>query len=250
MKVSRGLLLSDGRKLHSCGWRQQPAHPWDKELNAHTLDACVICRECDLLSRVGVLPEGHKAVCPRCGAVLTRVHRNALNRILVFGVTALICLLFSTLFGYVDMSVQGQQREISLLETVRVLFELREPALAVFMSVVIIALPAFFIGVIGWLAFSIRRRRATLRTLQLLRVVHYLRFWNMAEVFFLGILVSMVKVSSMVDVEVGLSFWAYALFNLCLIAVLSNIDSLQLARSIRRIVREKEEGSGVLADAC
>ena len=62
----------------------------------------------------------------------------------------------------------------------------------------------------------------------------------MAEIFFLGILISMVKVSSMVDVEVGLSFWAYAMFNVFLIAALAQVDRFQLAQAIKRIVRDKQ----------
>ena len=205
-------------------------------------DAYVICHECDLLSRLNELPAGHKAVCPRCGAVFTRRHRNALDRILIFAITAMICLVFSTLFSYVDMSVQGQERQISLLETVQVLFELEERALAVFMSVVIIALPTFFAVVICWLAVSIKLERVSPGSIKLLRVIGYLRFWNMAEIFFLGILISMVKVSSMVQVGVGVSFWAYALFNVFLIATLSNIDRFQLAQTIKQIVRHKPTG--------
>jgi paraquat-inducible protein A len=199
-----------------------------------------ICHECDLLTFVGDLQAGHKAMCPRCGAVLTRLRKNALERMLVFGLTAIICLLFSNLFSYVDLSVQGQERGVTLLETVAVLFELKERALALFMSVVIIGLPTFFVGVVCWLAVSIKLKRVSARTIDLLRIVGYLQFWNMAEIFFLGILISMVKVSSMVDVEVGLSFWAYAMFNVFLIAALVQVDRFQLAQAIKRIVRDKQ----------
>lgn len=213
-------------------------------MNEENPDSYVICHECDLLASIVALPEGHKASCPRCGAVFTRSHKNALERILVFGLTAIICLLFSNLFSYVDMSVQGQEREINLLETVQVLFELKERALAAFMAVVIIALPTFFVGVISWLAVSIKLHRVSERTINLLRIVGYLRFWNMAEIFFLGILISMVKVSAMVHVEVGVSFWAYALFNVFLIAALANVDKFQLALAIKRITREKQVVQG------
>ncbi len=215
-------------------------------MNEDAFDSYIICRECDLMSCIAELPEGHKAVCPRCASVLTRAHKDALNRILIFGTTAVICLLFSNMFDYVNMSVQGQHREITLLETVQILFELKERALAVFMSVIIIALPTFFVAVISWLAVSIKLRRVSPRSITLLRIIAHLRFWNMAEIFFLGILISMVKVSSMVDVEVGLSFWAYALFNVFLIAALSHIDRFQLARSIKQIVREKQELSDAI----
>jgi paraquat-inducible protein A len=205
-----------------------------------------ICHECDLLSFVGDLPSGHKAICPRCGAVLTRSRKNALDRMLIFGLTAIICLLFSTLFSYVDLSVQGQERGVTLLETVAVLFELQERALALFTAVVIIGLPTFFVGVTCWLAVSIKWERVSARTIRLLRIVGHLQFWNMAEIFFLGILISMVKVSSMVDVEVGTSFWAYAMFNVFLIAALAQVDRYQLAQKIKRIVHDKQVSPGAV----
>ena len=213
-------------------------------VNEKFSDAYTICRECDLLSYVGDLPEGHKAICPRCASVLTRSHINALNRMLVFSLTAILCLLLSNLFGYVDLSVQGQQREISLFETVQVLFELKERALGVFMLVVIIGLPTLFAGMIAWLAVAIKLRRVSPRTILLLRMIGYLQFWNMAEIFFLGILVSMVKVASMANVEVGSSFWAYALFNLFLIAAIVQFDRYQLALAIRRISFARQELAG------
>ena len=209
-------------------------------MNQELSDDLIICHECDVLSHVGTLPGGFKAICPRCGSVLTRAHKNALDRMLVFGVTAVLCLLFSNFFSYVDMAVQGQHREISLLETVQVLFELKEWALSGFMLLVIIGLPTFFVGVVTWLALAIKLQRVSAQTIGLLRIVGYLRFWNMAEIFFLGILISMVKVASMADIEVGASFWAYALFNVCLIAAMVNFDKFQMALAIKQIVKQKQ----------
>ena len=165
---------------------------------------------------------------------------------LIFSLTAVICLLFSNLFGYVSLLVQGQEREISLLQTVQVLFELKEWALSAFMLVVIIGLPAFFSVVVSWLAIAIKLQRVSPQTINLLRIIGYLRFWNMAEIFFLGILISMVKVASMARVEVGLSFWAYAFFNIFFIAALLHYDKFQLAVTIRRIVRYKQEVAGAV----
>jgi paraquat-inducible protein A len=204
-------------------------------------DSRVICHECDLLVDIGQLPEGCKASCPRCGMVFTRSMRNALDRMLIFALSAVICLLFSNLFGYVNLLVQGHERQISLLETVQVLFELKEWALSAFMLVIIIGLPAFFSVLISWLAIAIKLQRVTPQTINLLRFIGYLRFWNMAEIFFLGILISMVKVASLARIEVGLSFWAYAFFNIFFIAALLHYDKFQLAQAIRRIVRDRQE---------
>jgi hypothetical protein len=51
-----------------------------------------ICHECDLLVNIGQLTAGCKTVFPRCGYTITREHRNAIDRILVFSLTALLFL--------------------------------------------------------------------------------------------------------------------------------------------------------------
>ncbi len=209
-------------------------------MNDKISDFRVICQECDLLVRIGHLPEGYRASCPRCGSIFTRAFSNALDRMLIFALTALICLVFSNLFSYVNLLVQGQERQISLLETVQVLFELKEWALSAFMLVIIIGLPAFFTALISWLAIAIKLERVSPHTIKLMRFIGYVRFWNMAEIFFLGILISMVKVASLAHIEVGPSFWAYAFFNIFFIAALSHYDKFQLAMAIRRIVNEKQ----------
>jgi len=87
------------------------------------------------------------------------------------------------------MSVQGQERQITLIGAVETLFSLHELTLGVFMIIIIVGLPTLFAGLLIFLVASIKLNRATRRSIQLLRIVGYVRFWNMCEIFFLGILI-------------------------------------------------------------
>jgi len=133
--------------------------------------------------------DGSKASCPRCDTVLSSKHRHALDRILYFSISALLCLFYSSLFGFLQMSVQGQERQITLIGAVETLFSLHELTLGVFMIIIIVGLPTLFAGLLIFLVASIKLNRATRRSIQLLRIVGYVRFWNMCEIFFLGILI-------------------------------------------------------------
>lgn len=198
------------------------------------LASCLICHECDLLVDVGGLAEGFRAQCPRCANTLCNAHRNPAERILIYCVSAFICLVMSCMFDFLQLSTVGNVREIALPETVRELFALNEWALAGFIGVIILALPVGFIVTLVWLMLSILWQAADEASLRLLRVVGYLRFWNMAEIFFLGILISMVKIASSADLSIGPSFWFYAAFNLFMVLALSNVDKTQLAMIIRQ----------------
>lgn len=52
--------------------------------------------------------------------------------------------------------------------------------------------------------------------------------WSMVEVFLIGVLVSLIKIAAMAEVILGISFWAYIAFSVCLTATLANIDRHQL----------------------
>ena len=64
------------------------------------------------------------------------------------------------------------------------------------------------------------------------RFLFWLSPWSMAEVFIIGVLVSLVKIAAMASVVVGLSFWAYVGFAVCFTASLSSLDRLQMWREI------------------
>jgi len=55
---------------------------------------------------------------------------------------------------------------------------------------------------------------------------------SMAEVFIIGVLVSLVKIAAMASVVIGISFWAYVGFAVCFTASLSSLDRFQMWREI------------------
>jgi paraquat-inducible protein A len=54
----------------------------------------------------------------------------------------------------------------------------------------------------------------------------------MAEVFIISVIVSLVKIAAMADVQLGIAFWSYILFTLCLTKALANTDRFILWRTI------------------
>lgn len=198
-----------------------------------SISSNIICHQCGLLVNVGNLKDGCSASCPRCAQVLTKRYRNANELLLVFSISALFCLIYSVWFGFLEMSVQGQVRQITLMESVTTLFSLQEMALGTLMTLIIVGIPALYTSLLIFLVGSIKFNRVSRHTIVVLRIVGYVRFWNMCEIFFLGILVSMVKIAGLAHIAIGESFWAYAFFNFFLFAAIMHFDKVQLALAIR-----------------
>ncbi len=186
------------------------------------------------------LPKNHKASCPRCGHVLTRAYPNLVDRMLIFSISALLCLVISSIFGFVEMSVQGQERQVSLLDTSSRLAQNNDWILATISLLVLIVIPSMFAALLAYLAFSLKMRWANLRSIKLLNAIAFIGFWNMCEIYFLGILVSMVKIASLANVSFGIAFYAYAFFIVFLFAAYMHFDRYQLSLLIKKNISERQ----------
>ena len=204
----------------------------------------ILCDHCDLAVSITALPENHKASCPRCGHVLTRAFPNIVNRMFVFSLCALMCLVISLMFGFIEMSVQGQERQISLLGTSTRLFINKDWGLAIISFLVLIVIPTMFAGLLTYLSFSLKMGWASRSTIKLLRRISFISFWNMCEIYFLGILVSMVKIASLAHVSFGIAFFAYAFFIIFLFTAYMHFDKFQLSAIIKANMTSKQTIAG------
>lgn len=202
-----------------------------------TFDPSVmICHECDLIVGVPVLEENQKARCPRCGYLLAENRPGALPRLFAFSVTALIFLVLACGFPFLALKAGGQEQSVTLFESVMVLFNEDQFILSAVVFATIIGIPAAILISLIYTSFAIRRERGLPGTRLLLRWALQLLPWSMAEIFLVGILVSFVKIVSLADVSLGLSFWAYVLFTLSFIAVQLYLDQRELWRRVHAVI--------------
>jgi paraquat-inducible protein A len=188
----------------------------------------IACHCCDLLIDVPELKPGNKAFCPRCGHLLSSKTKNATDQATAFAFSALLFLLLSLPFPFMAFQSQGREQQVSLIESGYDLFLLGYPVLALLLTVFILFIPALLLTAYLGVLFPLRSGKANRWSFRLTRLIFSLHPWGMAEVFLIGVLVSLVKIAGMADLVIGMSFWAYVFFALCLIATITSIDKLQL----------------------
>lgn len=182
------------------------------------------CHECDALVVVPPLHPGQQAECPQCGHSLRSLPTHIRQRPLVYSITALIMLLCSNMFTFLGMEVKGIHQDMTLFQTASVLLEEQYPALAALVYLFIQVLPSICLALIcliytrlgHWRGKRLRKRY----TVWLFRLIP----WCMVEVFLIGVLVSLIKISSLAEIELGYSFWAYVLFAIAMLKAFSGID--------------------------
>ena len=181
------------------------------------IGSLIACPECDALHRRRPLTRGDKARCVRCGAVLYRYPRLRPDQMLPLVVCAMVTFVIANFFPIVDLHVQGLHSSSTLFGGIRALWgeERRMVAALVFATTLLFPL----IDLSAMLALLLLSRRG--RPAPLWRFVQALRPWGMIEVFMLGVLVALVKLSHLAHVLPGVALWAFAALTIQMAIILS-----------------------------
>jgi paraquat-inducible protein A len=193
------------------------------------------CHECALPLHIPHLEENQRAQCPRCGLVITAKHRNSVERVLAFSVTALVCLMGSLQFGFLSFRTNGGTNRMDMPSSFMTLTDSEYPLLALVELLTIYAFPAVILLGLIYVLAHLRRGLYPSDGERVLKVVFALLPWSMAEIFFLGTLVSLVKVTSIAEVEYGPGFFGYLMFAASMSAALVHVDKWQIYRHLEQV---------------
>ena len=188
------------------------------------------CHECALLVHLPTLKLSQKAQCPRCGLVLSAMHDNALERIMVFAITALIFLILSFVFDFLAFSRNGLENSFSLLESLHILINNNYHILAAIEIITVFIVPMMILLILVYLSFYLFKGKFPPKGHHLLRIVYALLPWSMVEIFLIGALVSIIKIVSMADIYLGMSFYSFALYSLFITLVVLHLDKQQFTQ--------------------
>jgi paraquat-inducible protein A len=176
------------------------------------------CIECDLLVEIAALAPGERAACPRCGHIITRQAEDSLDRCLAYAIAAAVLLIMSNTFPFLSLQASGLEKVMTLPHSAVELYN--------------VGIPAIMLATLLAMLVTLRGRASVSWLVPAGKLVFFLNPWSMAEVFVIGVLVSLVKIGAMATVVPGISFFAYIGFTLCFTACLSNLDRYEFWRYI------------------
>ena len=189
--------------------------------------AFIACQSCDLIFEISGLADGETARCSRCGHFLTMYRADELNRVMAFTSSALIMLVLACSYPFMSFKSSGLESTMTLPETALNLWYYGMPGLAFIVAAFIIFIPAVVLVLILVLAAALASERSYRWLRPVGRLIYKLQSWSMVDVFFIGVLVSLVKIAHMATVVMGVSFWAYAVFSVFFVLSLSGLDRVQ-----------------------
>src|SRR5450830_1520502 len=165
----------------------------------HQRPDLIVCEECDAVHRRPVLRRGEIARCLRCDCELERDTGSRQQRLLPLTVASLIMFVIANSFPIVQIELQGLSSETTLVGAVKVLGGEGMSLVALLVMATTILFPLVQLLVLFYLLLPSTRAMPRLGTKVLLRLMHAVRPWGMVEVFLLGVLVALVKLSHIAD---------------------------------------------------
>jgi paraquat-inducible protein A len=182
----------------------------------------IVCEGCDALYRRTDLRPREVARCERCGTELERHLGEQRAHILPLTIASLIMFAIANLFPIVEIELRGLSSQTTLAGAVIVLAGEGMSPVALLVLATTILFPLLQLCILAWLLVPLARGlRPAPGFAWLVRAMQSLRPWGMIEVFLLGVLVAVVKLSSMATVLPGPALWAFMALTVLLTAVLS-----------------------------
>jgi paraquat-inducible protein A len=186
------------------------------------------CPQCDLLQKHAHSAPQVRALCRRCGAVVDLPRHASIDRPLALALTCALVFVLANVCPLVSMNVHGDAISTTMPHAVWALHQHHMNALAVLVLMTAVLAPAIRIACILTLLVCLRLRRGQHHFARLFRLDLSIRDWGMIDVLMLGILVSLVKLSSLATVVPGVALWSFAALLVLLTLLTSSVTTRDL----------------------
>jgi paraquat-inducible protein A len=173
------------------------------------LDKLIICKKCHTLYEKVSLSEKEKAFCSECNVLLYQENPNMLNKTLALVITACISLFVAFNFNIININIQGLEQSLTLTSLFVVIAEHEQYVVGMIFLFIIVIFPITILCSTFLLLFFMKIKKAAYFTKRLLILLAHLKPWNMVDIFFISLLVAMVKLFDVANIELGVAFLAF-----------------------------------------
>lgn len=188
----------------------------------------IACHDCDALFQFDELKAGERITCHHCGARLLTNRPDSTQRAAAFAIGAACLFGVAMFFPFITLEASGQTNVITLAESVFALKANGSPWLATAVAFFILGAPALMILGSLYLLLPLLAGVRPPGAALVCRIIYGADKWNMIEVFVIGVLVSLFKLTKLATVVLGISFWGFVALLVCLTASFASIDRHEL----------------------
>lgn len=181
----------------------------------------IACEHCDAVFKKLSLANGEVARCKRCAGELDRNAQQRRNQLLPLTIASIITFVIANIFPIVEMELQGMHSQTTLVGAVLSLASEGISAVALLVLATTLLFPLMQMLILVYLLIPLQASENRPGFNLLIRMMQTLRPWGMIEVFLLGVLVALIKLSNMATIIPGFALWAFCMLTVMLTVVVS-----------------------------
>ncbi len=183
-----------------------------------------VCPGCSLILQP-ITPQPHQvAVCPRCSQQLFRYKHNAIQKALVLSLTGLLLFIPANALQLLTFSVLGTDTQSSIVQACLGLFSQNQYVLGVIVTLTALVFPFLVLSGLLLISLGLTRQWHAPWMPRFFRIYHHLTEWAMTDVFLLGVLITIVKMSHTAVVTLDSGFFCFIGLVLTTIAAQTVVD--------------------------
>ena len=184
----------------------------------------IACHECDLLQREIPLPPGRVARCARCGAKLYRIENRSIDHTLALTLAAAVLFILANAFPIIGLQIQSTRNDTSLVNAVHTLWNQGMWPVAGLVFFTTFLAPAAVLAIMIHILLDLKRGRIPAGFTILMRLLQIFNPWGMVEVFIIGVIVALVKLTHYGTLIPGIALWSLAVLTLLMTATTSSFN--------------------------
>jgi len=205
------------------------------------LDNFIICKKCHTLHRKIKLHKGTKALCKQCGSVIYRDHHNLIDNTLALSWVLLISFIIGFSFSIMSININGISQNLDLPSLIMVIFDNEYYIVGIMLTFLIFIFPLSIIIALIILLTLMKLKRSKHLVKQLLIFIAKIHHWSMIDIFFISLLVAMVKLFDYAQLELGIAFGAFVLIMLLDIFILKRISFADIWDEYDKVYGDKND---------
>jgi paraquat-inducible protein A len=204
-----------------------------------------ICETCDLIVKSKNSGNGAKYYCPRCKSLIFSEKENVVTTLFVLSFSALLMYYPAFFYPIMKLSSAGLSSMGSVYDSFWGFYYQGETLLAliVFTSAVLIPfLIPFFIFIVTLLN-KLKIFPGVQR--DFLKFFIHLKDWGMAEVYLLGIFISIIKMHSMAEIKFETGLYIYIFFTIINALIFSNFNKELIWLEVEKQLPNRKSNSTI-----
>jgi paraquat-inducible protein A len=144
-------------------------------------------------------------------------------------------------FTIITININGLEQSLNLTSLFTVILEHEQYLVGLMLLFLIVIFPFVILISMFFLILYMKIKKAKYLVERLLILLAYLKPWSMVDIFFISLLVAMVKLFDLAQIELGISFAAFVLTLFLDAIITKNISFYELWEHHDNIYGEKND---------